>query len=48
MAVRGAGRDAILSGFARRLPNDAATEIETAIDEIVKIGRLRLADMVEG
>jgi 2-oxo-4-hydroxy-4-carboxy-5-ureidoimidazoline decarboxylase len=46
MAVRGAGKDAILAGFERRLPNDPAREVETAVEEITRIARFRLADMI--
>lgn len=46
MAVRGASKAAILEGFERRLPNTVQAEIETAIEQIVRIGRFRLADMI--
>lgn len=43
MAVRGKHRAEILDAFALRLENDYALEFETAIVEIHKIARLRLA-----
>lgn len=43
MAVQNSNRHAILAAFAERLANDADTEFETAIREIHKIARLRLA-----
>ena len=39
---------AILEGFANRLQNSRAQEMETALAEIGKIARLRLADIVSG
>ncbi len=38
----------ILEGFTNRLQNSRAQEIETALAEIGKIARLRLADIVSG
>ncbi len=43
MAVRGRDRQEILAAFAARIDNDPATEFRTAIAEIHKIARLRLA-----
>jgi OHCU decarboxylase len=43
IAVRGLGRAEILAAFERRLGNVADTEFETALGEINKIARLRLA-----
>ncbi|MGI9201115.1 MAG: 2-oxo-4-hydroxy-4-carboxy-5-ureidoimidazoline decarboxylase [Woeseiaceae bacterium] len=45
MAVRASTRAEILAAFAARLENDAATEFETALQEIHKIARLRLEAM---
>ncbi len=45
MAVRDSSRAEILTVFARRLDNDAATEFETALSEIHQIARLRLQAM---
>lgn len=45
MAVRASSREQILAAFAARLENDAATEFETALQEIHKIARLRLEAM---
>lgn len=42
MAVRASSRAEILAAFAARLENDAATEFETALQEIHKIAELRL------
>ncbi len=43
MAVRGSTRDEILEAFSARLQNDYDLEFETALTEIHKIARLRLA-----
>lgn len=40
-------KDAILAAFPARLENDAETERATALAEIYKIARLRLADLIE-
>ena len=48
MAVRGADRRAVLEAFERRLHNDAATELRTALGEIDRIARLRLEALVSG
>ena len=45
MAVRGCTRQDILDAFSRRLQNDYDLEFETALLEIHKIARLRLAAM---
>lgn len=47
MAVRQSERSEILEAFAARLLNDYDTEFETALQEIHKIARLRLAAMQE-
>ena len=39
-------KESILAGFAARLPHSHDAEIATALDEIAKIGRLRLLDAV--
>jgi OHCU decarboxylase len=39
-------RDAILKGFETRLKNSRAQEIHTALEEIGKIARLRLQDLI--
>ncbi|HUO88634.1 MAG TPA: 2-oxo-4-hydroxy-4-carboxy-5-ureidoimidazoline decarboxylase [Rhizomicrobium sp.] len=44
-AVRGFTRQQILAEFRRRAGNDPDTEFRTALDEIHKIARLRLADL---
>ena len=48
MAVRASTRAEILTAFAARLENDAATEFETALQEIHKIATLRLQAMEVG
>ncbi|MDP3534720.1 2-oxo-4-hydroxy-4-carboxy-5-ureidoimidazoline decarboxylase [Halomonas sp. M1] len=50
IAVKGLDRHAILAAFETRLENDAATERQTAIDQIIQIARFRLhvrAEMAE-
>jgi 2-oxo-4-hydroxy-4-carboxy-5-ureidoimidazoline decarboxylase len=42
ICVRRHGKQSILRQFARRLTNDAATERQTALDEIFRIAALRL------
>jgi 2-oxo-4-hydroxy-4-carboxy-5-ureidoimidazoline decarboxylase len=41
-------KEAILAGFAARLQNTLEQEIMTALAEIAKIARLRLADLING
>ncbi len=48
VCVRRHTRDSILSRFARRLDNDVATEMDTALEEIGLISRLRLVAAVTG
>ena len=45
IAVKGRSRGEIIDIIAQRLENDAATEFRTCLDEIAKIGRLRLDAM---
>ena len=45
IAVRGLTRSDILAAFQARLGNDAAAEFTTALAEVHKIARLRLADL---
>ncbi|KPQ26296.1 MAG: hypothetical protein HLUCCA13_00960 [Halomonas sp. HL-48] len=47
IAVKGLDRHAILQAFAERLENDATTERETAIQQIIRIARLRLRARAE-
>lgn len=47
IAVKGLDRHAILQAFAERLDNDAATERRTAIEQIIRIARLRLRARAE-
>lgn len=42
IAVKGLDRHDILAAFETRLENDAATERQTAVNEIIKIARFRL------
>ena len=46
IAVRLTNKAGILAAMKRRLDNDRATEIATAIDQIGEIVRLRLKDMM--
>ena len=48
MAVKGSSRTDIIAAFAQRLANDAATEFETALQEIHKIAQLRLHALEAG
>ncbi len=48
VCVRRQTRDSILRDFERRLPNDAAAEIRTSIEEICRIAALRLDQLVVG
>lgn len=45
-AVKGATKAMILAAFEARLPNDAASEFETALAQIDRIFRFRLEDRV--
>jgi 2-oxo-4-hydroxy-4-carboxy-5-ureidoimidazoline decarboxylase len=46
VCVRRQTRDSILRDFERRLPNDAATEMQTSIEEVCRIATLRLDQLV--
>ena len=46
MAVRDSNRHAILEAFEQRLHNDTEQEFNRAIDEIHKIARFRLTDLI--
>jgi 2-oxo-4-hydroxy-4-carboxy-5-ureidoimidazoline decarboxylase len=48
ICVRRRTRDAILGAFESRLQNDVGTELATALTEIDRIARLRLAERIEG
>lgn len=48
LAVRGKDKHAILAAFAARIDNDAETEFATAIEQIARITRFRLDDLIEG
>jgi 2-oxo-4-hydroxy-4-carboxy-5-ureidoimidazoline decarboxylase len=48
VCVRRHGKESILRQFERRLQNDAATERQTALDEIFRIAALRLDQRVTG
>jgi 2-oxo-4-hydroxy-4-carboxy-5-ureidoimidazoline decarboxylase len=46
IAVRGRGKQEIVSAFERRLGNDAATEMAAALDEVAAITRMRMDRLV--
>jgi OHCU decarboxylase len=46
MAVKGRSRDEILGEFERRLRLDPEAELATAVDQIERIARLRLDDLL--
>jgi 2-oxo-4-hydroxy-4-carboxy-5-ureidoimidazoline decarboxylase len=46
VCVRRQTKDSILRDFERRLPNDAATEMQTSVEEICRIAALRLDQLV--
>ncbi|CAK6443026.1 unnamed protein product [Pipistrellus nathusii] len=48
LAARLCDRDAVLRELARRLQRPPAQELRTALGEVKKIGRLRLADLLGG
>ena len=48
MAVKGSDRQAILTSFADRIGNDAETEFDRAIEEIHRIARFRLEEILQG
>lgn len=48
MAVKHSTKDEILAAMERRLANDEGTEIARALEEIGRIGRFRLEDLVAG
>lgn len=46
MAVKGRSKDEILEAFERRLRNDEAAELATALEQIERIALLRLTDLL--
>ncbi|RUR37736.1 2-oxo-4-hydroxy-4-carboxy-5-ureidoimidazoline decarboxylase [Vreelandella populi] len=48
IAVKGLDRHAILAAFEKRLDNEAVTERETAIEQIIRIARFRLTARAMG
>src|SRR6202011_2667296 len=46
VCVRRQTKDSILRDFERRLPNDAATEMQKSVEEICRIAALRLHQLV--
>ncbi|MBZ5486056.1 2-oxo-4-hydroxy-4-carboxy-5-ureidoimidazoline decarboxylase [Halomonas aquamarina] len=48
IAVKGLDRHAILAAFEARLNNDATTERQTAIEQIIRIAKLRLRARARG
>jgi beta-ureidopropionase / N-carbamoyl-L-amino-acid hydrolase len=47
VAVKGHTPDTVIAAMTNRLRNDAATERETALNQIYRIARFRLADLVQ-
>jgi len=47
ICVRENKKEAILSGFSTRLTNSREAEVEKALEEIAKIARLRLEELIE-
>ena len=47
IAVKGMSRADILDSFAERLGNDQKTELDRALDEIARIARFRLGELLE-
>lgn len=47
IAVKGKGRADILDAFAERLENDRQAELGRALDEIARIARFRLGEILE-
>ena len=47
VAVKGMGRAEILDSFAERLENDQDAEFDRALDEIARIARFRLGELLE-
>ena len=48
MAVKGRSKGEIMEAFERRIAHDSTREFATALDEISRIARLRLGDMLAG
>lgn len=46
VAVKGLTKDDILAAYETRIGNDRATELETALAQVARIGALRLAELV--
>ena len=46
IAVKGLDKTAILTAFERRIGHDEETERQTALEQIARIARIRLADLV--
>jgi 2-oxo-4-hydroxy-4-carboxy-5-ureidoimidazoline decarboxylase len=44
--VRGKSRHAILAAFEQRLAHSAEAEFQEALDQIARIARLRLDDLI--
>ena len=47
LAVKGKTRQEILAAFERRLHNSPETEFEEALNQIARIARLRLGDLIQ-
>lgn len=48
IAVAGLDKRQIIAAMERRLGNDAATEFDTALDEVDKIARIRIDALIDG
>lgn len=48
LAVRGHTRESVLANMAARIDNDPAVELRTALEQIARIGELRLNDLIVG
>lgn len=46
IAVKGHDRQSIIAHFTRRLASDQTTEMQECLEQIIRIGGFRLADMV--
>jgi len=48
ICVRENKKDAVIEGFSYRISNSREDEVERALEEIAKIARLRLMELIEG
>ncbi len=47
MAVRGLSRADVLAAFERRIQRDEAAELDAALEQIARIAKLRLTELIE-